>query len=268
MNSWIEITRILVSVSFLTYSSWQDVRKREVSNNVWLIFAPAGLSLSLIEVLLGANELFPTFLAISIIVTTAVSFALFYLGLFGGADAKALICLSIAIPVHPAVLKPYLGLILPIFPLSVLVNAVFASSMLVFGIIIYNVPQYLKAGGRFFEGLEDESSLRKLLLFATGIRIDLDRIKNDFHFIPLETISEDDGRIIHQLHLFPQIRDEKFQELASVRSFSGKIEDGVWVTPAIPFLVFVMMGFLVTLFVGDFLIWLVFSLLSLVAQNF
>lgn len=265
MNSWIEITRILVSLTFLTYSSWQDVKKREVSNKVWLIFAPAGLSLSLLEALLRTEESFRTLLAISIVVTTGLSFALFYLGFFGGADAKALICLSLAMPVHPSVLRTYLGLSLPIFPLSVLINAAFASSMLVFGIIVYNILHYLKAGGRFFEGLEDESSLRKLLLFITGIKIDLDRIKDNIHFIPLETVSEEDGRIIHHLHLFPHIADENLQHLASLRGFSGKIEDGIWVTPAIPFLIFVTVGFFVAVFLGDIPIWLVFSLLSLVS---
>lgn len=261
MNIWIEVTRILVSLAFLAYSSWQDFKKREVSNKVWLIFGPAGLCLSLLDVFLGGDG---SLLAISTAVMTGLSFTLFYLGFFGGADAKALMCLSMCIPAHPAVLKPFLGTILPLFPLSVLVNAIFASSMLVFGIIAYNVPQYLGNRGRFFEGLEDESTLRKLLLFVTGIKIDPIRIKNDLHFIPLETISQNDGRIIHNLHLFPQIRDEEFKDLASVRGFSVKTEEGIWVTPSIPFLVFVATGFFATLFLGDILIWLIFSLLSLV----
>jgi len=263
MNSWTEATRIFISLIFLIYSSWHDMKKREVSNKVWLIFAPIGLCLSLLHISSNVDRSFPILMAASVMITTGFSFAFFYLGLFGGADAKALICLSIAMPVPPAFPRSYLDPILPIFPLSVLVNAVFASSTLVFGILIYNVSQYLKAGGGFFEGLEDESSLRKLLLFLTGIKVNPERIKDDYHFIPLETISEVDGSILHHLSLFPQIGDGRLQQIGSLRGFSGKVRDGVWATPSIPFLVFVTVGFFVAMILGDVPIWLLFSLLDI-----
>jgi preflagellin peptidase FlaK len=265
MNSWTEAARILVSLIFLIYSSWHDIRKREVSNKVWLVFAPIGLCLSLLHISSSVDRSFPILMATSVTVTTGLSFLLFYLGLFGGADAKALICLSITIPVPPAFPRSYLNQILPIFPLSVLVNAVFVSSTLVFGILVYNVPQYLKAGGEFFDGLEDESSLRKLLLFLTGIKVNPDRIRDDHHFIPLETISEVNGRTVHHLSLLPQISDESLQDAGSLRGISGKVGDKVWVTPSIPFLVFVTVGFLVAMFLGDVPIWLLFRLLDVVS---
>jgi len=265
MNSWTEAARILVSLIFLIYSSWHDVRRREVSNKVWLVFAPTALCLSFLHVSSNADGSFPILTAASVAVTTGLSFLLFYLGLFGGADAKALICLSIAIPVPPAFPRSYLNPILPIFPLSVLVNAVFVSSTLVFGILVYNFSQFLKAGREFFKGLEDESSLRKLLLFLTGIKVNTDRIKDDHHFIPLETISEVDGRVVHHLSLFPHISDEKLQDTGSIRCISGKVWDGIWVTPSIPFLVFVTIGFFVTMSLGDVPIWLLFGLLDTVS---
>jgi len=264
MNSWIEAARILISLIFLIYSSWHDMRKREVSNKVWLLFAPIGLCLSLLHISSTVDRSFPILMAASVTIMTGVSFAFFYLGLFGGADAKALICLSVAMPVPPSFPRSYLDPILPIFPLSVLVNSVFASSTLVIGILVYNVSQYPRVGGGFFEGLEDESSLRKLLLFLTGIKVNPVSIKDDYHFIPLETISEVDGSVIHHLSLFPQINDERLQDIGSLRDFSGKVRDRVWVTPSIPFIVFVTVGFSVTLFLGDVPLWLLFRLLEMV----
>jgi len=260
MNFWIETARILTSILFLSYSSWQDIKKREVSNTVWLIFLPTGLFLSLLEVLLGTDLFFLIPLALSVIITTGLSFGLFYLGLFGGADAKALICLSTVMPIQPSMLKPYLGAIIPVFPLSVLINAVFASSMLALGIIFYNFSRYLRTGKKLFRGLENEPTYKKVLLFITGIKVHPSKIKDSLYYIPLETVLEENGKIVHHLRLFPRIADDEAEKLTSLNYLLEKTDEEVWATPSIPFLLFVTIGFFTTLFIGDVLFWFIFRL--------
>jgi len=263
MSPWPEVIRISASFLFLAFSSWKDYEKREVSNAVWLLFAPISLLLSLVDGFSRTDLSFLISLASSFVVVTGLSFALFYLDFFGGADAKALICLSFALPVPPALLRPYLDLVLPIFCLSVISNAVLMSSLLALGIAVYNLSRYVKVGKGFFEGLENESYHRRFLLFITGIRVDSSKIKDTCQFIPLETFSkESDGKITRHLHLFPRINREDGQDLAPLRGPLKEVKSGVWVTPSIPFLVFVTMGFITTLLLGDILIWLVFGLVS------
>jgi len=263
MDSWFETVRISVTFLFLAYSSWKDYQEREVSDTVWLLLAPIGLFFSLLQAFLRTDISFLISLAVSSMVMTGLSFALFYLDFFGGADAKALICLSIALPTYPTVMNPSLDIVLPIFPLSVVSNAVFASCMLVFVIMFLNISRYIKTGTRFFQGLEGESAVRRFFLFVTGVKVDLRKVKGNPHYIPLEIFSQgSDGKINRHLHLFPRVNKEETQNLNLRQDFSKDIEDGVWVTPSIPFLVFVSLGFVAALFLGDILIWLVFSLLK------
>src|SRR3990170_8071152 len=88
---------ITLSLSFLLYASWSDYKTREVSNRVWIIYAPLALSLSLAGFLLFDPSRLPFFI-FSFGVTAAIAVLLFYTGGFGGADSKALMCIALALP--------------------------------------------------------------------------------------------------------------------------------------------------------------------------
>ena len=85
----INIISVLVVLTFLGYGSWSDIKMREVSNTVWLLFAPIGATLTAAR-LYSSPELLWISLA-SIIIATSFALLLFYTGVFGGADAKGLI---------------------------------------------------------------------------------------------------------------------------------------------------------------------------------
>ena len=105
MREWFELSRIFASLLFLTISSWYDYKLREVPNRVWAFFAPTAFALISLQLcfdhLMGANPV-PVFWLLSFAVTAGISLLLFYAGFFGGADAKALICMAIALPVYPS----------------------------------------------------------------------------------------------------------------------------------------------------------------------
>ncbi|MCD6241735.1 prepilin peptidase, partial [Candidatus Bathyarchaeota archaeon] len=101
MQFIINVFRVAISLIFLGYASWSDIKTREVSNKVWLLYAPLGLMLTLFEGLLYEDYDYWLFAGISIALTFTLAVSLFYLGAFGGADAKAFMCLALAFPTYP-----------------------------------------------------------------------------------------------------------------------------------------------------------------------
>jgi preflagellin peptidase FlaK len=255
MAFWIDSARVLVSLSFLLASSWYDYKFREVSNRMWLLFAPVGFALALLQYCLeyaaGEPPVIFLYWLISFAVTTGISLALFYAGFFGGADAKALMCLSVSIPAYPAVSPARRTVVIPFFPVAVLVNAVLASSVLVLVILSYNLVMYMRIRREMFRGLEHEPLWKKILVFAAGVRVDLEKIRSGSHYIPMEYLAEgEDGKIIRHLKVSPSLEEGELEDL-------GEIQGKIWATPGLPFLIFVTIGFLVALFFGDLIAWLV-----------
>jgi len=173
MNEWLEASRVLLSLFFLVLSSWYDFKKREVSNKMWAIYGPASLTLLLLQFFTDYSynkEGIPIQWLVSIGLTTIIALVLFYIGFFGGADSKALICLSIALPVYPSFTYEYIMILVPFFPLAVLVNSVLGSSLLIIVITGYNLGLMILKRERLFEGLEEEPLWSKVIAFATGFR--------------------------------------------------------------------------------------------------
>jgi len=254
---WIDILRVLTSLSFLLASSWYDYKFREVSNRMWILFAPVGFTLTFLQYCLhlgydaGKASSILLSWALSIAVTTGISLTLFYAGFFGGADAKALICLSIAIPTYPEFSIKQFYVMIPLFPLAVLVNAVLVSSMLVLAILCHNIIRYLQLKGDLFKGFEHEPRWKKVLVFITGIKVDLKKLSSS-HYIPLEYVTiEENGGFTRHLKVSPQLEMEDPKMLEKIEP-----EREVWATPGLPFLIFMTAGFLMALFLGDFITWL------------
>ena len=100
MQELFSAAKISLSIGFLLYASWSDYKTREVSNRVWVIYAPIALALSLSELLLFESSQLPLY-GLSFGVTAGIAFLLFYTGGFGGADSKALMCIALALPFAP-----------------------------------------------------------------------------------------------------------------------------------------------------------------------
>ncbi|KYH40794.1 MAG: peptidase A24B, FlaK domain-containing protein, partial [Candidatus Bathyarchaeota archaeon B63] len=180
-----------------------------------------------------------------------ISLSLFYAGFFGGADAKALICLSIAIPMYPAVSPARRSALIPLFPVAVLVNAVLASSVLVLAILSHNLVMYARIRGEMFRGLEHEPLWKKMLVFTAGIKVDLEKIMSGLHYIPMEYLTRGEGgEVTRHIRISPSLEGAGFEELS-------EIQGQVWATPGLPFLIFITIGFLVALLFGDLTAWLI-----------
>jgi preflagellin peptidase FlaK len=265
MNEWLETSRVLLSLFFLVLSSWYDFKTREVSNKIWAIYGPAGLALLLLQFFADYTtngEAVPIQWLTSIGLSTIVAFVLFYIGFFGGADSKALICLSLALPVYPSFTYNYIKILVPFFPLAVLVNSVLGASLLVVVITGYNLSCMMLKGERLFEDLKEESFWSKVIAFATGFRVDSEKLKGGSHYMPLERFSRgEDGKIIRHLKVTPRLEDDSQKE-AQLNEFLTELHGKIWVTPGLPFLVFVTAGFIAALIVGDFTSWLILQMVA------
>jgi preflagellin peptidase FlaK len=264
MREWLEVSRVLISLFFLGLSSWYDFKTREVFNKMWVFFGPIGLALTLLQLYvnnLEGENIVPWFWLLSVGLTTGISIVLFYTGFFGGADSKALICLSTALPVYPSFVYGYIVVFVPFLPLAVLGNAVLLSSLLVVFIALYNLTQMVHAKEKLFEGLEAEPFWRKILVFATGFKVNSNKLKVESHYMLLEQLSRgEDGELIRHLNVTPRLENENPQEEAKLEALLEELNMKVWVTPGLPFLVFITIGLIVALVMGDFISWLVLQL--------
>jgi preflagellin peptidase FlaK len=261
MNTFLEGLQVFVSLAFLLYASWSDLKTREVSNKVWALFAPIGLALTLTQVFFFEFDLYEAlyWFSISVGITSVLAVALFYAGAYGGADAKALICLSLTLPFYPA---NFINLASdsPIFPLSVFSNAVILAAFSVVYLLLRNIYWRQRTGKRFFEDFKEESKGRKLLALLSGYKIRLDKLeKNEFSY-PLEDVQvSETGEMKRKLLVFP--KDEEREDIVqriTVAAKERKNIDWVWVTPGLPMLVFITAGLIIALVLGDF-VWIILS---------
>lgn len=219
----------------LIFTSYLDLRKREVEDKVWIIFGAIGLLIEAYESLIGSTGILT--LIISVGLAAVVGFGVFYFGLYGGADAKALVVLAILVPDF----QPHVG-IYPITPLIVLTNGVLLSMSLPICLLVLNASRLLRRQ-RIFEGFQGESLPRKLLACFLGYKSN--GKPKDFQF------SMENKQLTSQIHSGQRRFDFGFMK----DEFES--EPGTWVTPGLPLLVFFTLGFFVLLFYGDLVIGLV-----------
>jgi preflagellin peptidase FlaK len=260
LNQIFDGARIILCLGFLIYASWRDHKTREVSNKVWTILGPIALVLTALQFFMFAPELLLTYV-ISFAVTSALALTIFYVGGFGGADAKALMCIALALPVYPNSLLPQPpGLFSPLFPLTIFTNSVLLGALSVFYALIRNLLWTTRNSMGLFQGLGTEPLSHKLLALLSGYKVKVSKLEEG-HSYPLEDIEvTDEGKKKRKLMVFP--KDEEREELIAriVENVKEERGDGeVWVTPGLPLLIFITVGLIVALAYGD----IVWSLLGL-----
>ena len=91
----LDLLRFIVGIIILSIGAYTDLKYREASNKLWVILGTvAGIILVIDFYQNGINPL-KIFLMIFMII---LAYVLFQLHVIGGADAKAIMCLSILIP--------------------------------------------------------------------------------------------------------------------------------------------------------------------------
>ena len=231
--------RLTICGAMFLISAYFDLKSREVDDKLWWIFGALGLALTVTELLLGYGPNLPLYF-ISTVLAAGVGYALYYLGFYGGADAKALLVCALLAPLFNR------NLILhPFTPLIVLVNSAILTTSLA---IYYGVSNLIRIvrGEKIFEGLEHEPLHKKALACLLGFKAK--GRAGQFYF---QMEKEEEGK-----------RRFDFSLLRAYEEFTAK--EGVWVTPGIPLLAFMAAGFVVTIIFGDLLAHILTTLVKLV----
>jgi prepilin signal peptidase PulO-like enzyme (type II secretory pathway) len=249
----LDIAAAVVSLMFFIVGSISDFKKREVDDKVWLAFGPIGLILTISRVIIDPSLLL--LFAASAVLTFLVAMGLFYFGLTGGADAKAIICLGITLPTPPTAWQPLLGFVHPFFPVVVVMMGFICSGSIALWFGARNIITYIGKGQRMFDGVEHEKPMRKLFAFFSGYPAEISKLESKFYLYPIEEVvtSDPGGPTEMRFKFFVDAeidRDElvsKFKEAVSKTGFDGM----VWVTPGLPMLFFILIGLLIALAIGD-----------------
>lgn len=212
-------------------ASYFDLKERLIEDKLWIIGGVLALAVNSFEALAGRLRFGIFEAVISIAITSAIGWALYYLRFYGGADAKALVVASIAMPVYR---PPYY--FHPIAPLMILTNTFFAALSVPVVLGIYNFYNLLR-GRRIFEGFEHERQWRKIFACFLGFRLRSEKAPK--FLLGMEKTVE--GRRTFE---FSRLKDE--EEFIT--------EHGKWVTPGLPLIVFMTVGYAVMLVFGDLLL--------------
>jgi preflagellin peptidase FlaK len=267
VQTTLALARTIVALVFTVYASWSDYKTREVENIVWVLFAPLAFALTLAELALyWPSQLW--LYGVCFGLTAVFATVLFYAGGFGGADAKALMCIALTLPFYPINERfgPILGEPTPVahvfFPLTIFSNAVILVFVPVLWIVIRNLLWRRRSGRKLFEDTQASESVgKRTLVLITGYRMPIKRLKEKWHIYPLEDIEETpEGALKRKLVVLPKDegRDAVVGRLETAIN-NGTIKDEVWASPGLPMLILITAGLVVALFFGD-IVWAVIGL--------
>lgn len=231
----------------LSYASYRDIKTREISDLLWLVFSAIGLILNIFELYVGALELS----SLLIVISLCIGFALLtgYLGLFGGADLIAFVVLGLLNPASPLLFFKTVGFVPVIFPITVISNSIFIASTGVFAAFFHNLVT--SRGRNLFHGYTTFSIWKKIVLFFTGLNKEINSIRGPPFEYPLEKIGENDTI---SLMLMPNFSDdiEASETLKKLR-LMGRLR--LWVSYSLPFILILEIGYLSSIVFGDFALW-------------
>lgn len=217
--------RLVACAVMLIIASILDLKKREISDKIWISFGSFGLLLTAIE--FNSNSINLLQYGIGIAIIAPITYGIYRTGLFGGADAKALVAIAVLLPFYDMPFKIH-----GFTAFTILTNA----TILTFAHIIHNMVRNfidLAKGRTIFEGFK-ESGARKALAFVMGFRSNAPK----GYLFAME--SSEGGRRRFNFH--PAAYDEYVTDARNI-----------WVTPALPFIVYMAVGFALMIIFGDLL---------------
>jgi len=217
-----DIIGIGLALTMLIVGSIIDIWKREIHDYYWIGFGSVGFLLVFIS-----SDLISNLLTIGFALIIAPFVILVWrIGLFGGADAFALIALAVIAPlatISENVVTPFTTLsnAAVLFIIPFLIN------------VVRNTIAQIK-GERIFEGF-DESFWKKLAAILIGYKA-----KNPKFGFAIEKTENGKKKLDLAFHH------------AENQEFSTK--PNTWITPGIPYLLLITGGFIIQIFYGDVLL--------------
>jgi len=224
---YLDFARLFLGTIILFYASYTDIKTRRASNMLWVILGISGLILLVIQYFtIGfENQYYILFIPIMI----GLIYLLFQMGLiFGGADAKALMAIAILVPIQPAIAQFPLWKTLMPFSFVIFFNSLLLFLAIPLGLFIFNI---------FKKDIKFPHSF-------LGYKTDIQKARKKFVW-PLEKIVDGKLKFIPMPKNF-DVNDE-YDELEK-----HGIKN-IWVTPKVPFMIPLLVGYIVSFIIGDIL---------------
>ncbi len=213
---------IVLALTMLIVGSIIDIWKREIHDYYWIGFGVFGFLLVFISSDLTSNLLTIGFA----LIIAPFAILMWRLGLFGGADAFALIALAVIAPLATISENP-------ITPFTTLSNAAILFVIPFLINITRNIIAQIK-GEHIFEGF-DESTGKKIAAALMGYKA-----KNPKFGFSIEKTEKGKRKFDLALHH------------AENQEFCTK--PNTWITPGVPYLLLITAGFIIQIFYGDILL--------------
>ncbi len=240
----IDYLRMFIALGMLGYAAYKDLKTREIYDMVWAIPAAIGLVIDVYEVYTGNLTL--TQAGISIGFMVVLSGVLWFLQLFGEADLIAFVALAVIHPRTPAF--GFIGYTPLLFTFTLVANSALSGLMIAFYSLFLNL-RIKSSGVDLFERYGEASSLKKLGLLFTGQYMVTKKVKGPPFEYPLEVRDE--------LILKPDIWDDD-KAKNDFRIAREKGFDRVWVSATLPYIVNLLVGYIISVVYGD----IMFSIMS------
>lgn len=257
-----EITFIMLLIQMgtvilcLLFGSYMDLRKREVSDIPWIIMAVVGLITTIIYIIFAENKAKDgTIIGINLGIGIAIGLILYYTGMMGGADAKAIMALSLNTAIYPFTYELTSLLVYDVVP--PIFNTFF--NWLLALVIIYPLPLlfyniYLKIKKKKLFENTNANFASKILMMISGYLIPVEKAKNrtDIVYSEVYDAEEEEWEIKHFMQV-PEIEEEE-EYKAQVETFIQKTNrKNIWVKVLPPGIVFLLIGYILNIFLGNIL---------------
>ena len=222
-----DIPIILAVIATLAYATYRDLKYRDIPELTWV---PAALFVITYNIYLGRYELIHTLF--SLLPALAVLGMAFF-DLIGGADALAMLLIAIA---HPSFL------VVPISLLTFVLSLV-PSLFLVLYYLVSNIFRRELLGR--VNCVEGSKSV--LLLSGKPMRV-RDYLRSEFLFL-LTVPTEKGFRCSVSADVDIDFEQEKRIVMDAVRNGIISEDSLVWVSPALPHIAFIFVGYIISLLI-------------------
>ena len=216
-----ESIRILSAIIMLGIASFYDIWKREIHDVLWIGFGAFSVVLLVFDPNFSESS---TSILISLIIAPFAIF-LWRTGMFGGADAFALIVLASLAPMMTLTNGP-------ITPLTTLSNGAMLFVFPLLANVIRNVISIIR-NEDIFEGF-NETKFKKSIAMIIGYRA-----KDPNYGFAIERTEGDQKKLNIVFH------NAETTEFCSSKN--------TWITPGIPYILLITGGFIIQLVYGDIL---------------
>ena len=225
--SVVNIVRMTTAFTMLGLASFLDLKKREINDMLWIAFS----GVSILLVVFSPDILFSLKVVGMSLIIAPVALLLWRLGMFGGADALCLVVLASLAPMFTITTAQ-------LTPFTILTNAAILSVASLFVNLSRNIISITRKENIFKD--IDETRMKKILAIFIGYKA-----KNPKHSFSLETVI--DGK----KHLDFSLKHVEHMSFCN--------EKETWVTPGMPYILYIAAGFIIQVFYGD----IIFNLLKL-----